>query len=69
MICMMLLTIKLKFNPTDGRHQALLTAMEQFNAALNYTSTVAFKSGHSGKSDSRSGFIATLESTTAYRHS
>ncbi len=40
---MMLLTVKLKLNPTDEQRQALSTTMERFNEACNHISTVAFE--------------------------
>jgi predicted transposase len=57
---MMLLTVKLKFNPTNEQLQALLTTMEQFNAACNYIATVSFQERTFGQVGLQKRFITTL---------
>jgi predicted transposase len=64
----MLLTVKLKFNPTDEQLQALLTTMEQFNAACNYNSTVAFQERTFGQVGLQKRLYYYIRDT-AYRHS
>lgn len=41
----MLLTIKVKLNPTDEQRHALLTTMERFNDACNYVSLISYQDG------------------------